>query len=246
MTSPSQEQRSRGITRCLVLAAGALASAAYVEVALPKRQDIASVWVLLAHLVPFVFGAELVASLRPEWFRRWRLAELTQVATFVVVFCYFVPRMFDRFIATDFDAFYYLMLTLMPLLILAFALHHRLGGGKAATVRRAAYASILVMLSGAEDAMFWILRGRPIPDQWFWASHINVFFGHVVSKGTAFAFMGVHLVLAALVLFLPDRFWTALRPRRRTPRGNAPTSPATVTEPNDRTRTTAGRSLDAS
>jgi len=233
MTSPLPQSQWRGVVRCLVLAAGALASAAYVAVAFPKQQEIANVWVLLAHLVPFVFGTELVASLRPEWFRRGRLTELIQIATFVVVFCYFVPRMFDRFIATDFDTFYYLLLTLMPLLILAFAVQHRLGGGRAATVRRGAYASIMVMLSGAEDVMFWILRGRPIPERWTWASHINVFFGHVVSRDTAFIFIGIHLLLAALIVVLPDRFWGALRPRRR---------PAPA--PADRVQAAVGRPLD--
>jgi hypothetical protein len=182
--------------------------------------------VLLVHLVPFVFGVELVASLRPEWFGGGRWRELIQVASFAAVFCYFVPKMFDRFIASDFDAFYYLMLTLMPLLILAFALQHRLGGGRAATVRRGAYASVLVMLSGAEDVMFWVLRGRAIPGQWTWASHINVFFGHVVSRNTAFAFIGVHLSLAALILFLPDRFWASLLWWRRSTHAAASSTPA--------------------
>jgi hypothetical protein len=199
-----------GVTRSAVIGALALASAAYVELALPKQQAISSVWVLLAHLVPFVFGTELVASLRPEWFGKRPWPELIQVGCFIVVFCYFVPKMFDRVIANDFDRFYYLMLTLVPLLILIFSLQHRLGGGRSSTVRRASYACVLIMLSGAEDVMFWVLRGKPIPYRWDWASHINVFFGHVVTKPTAFAFLGVHLVLAALVLFLPDRFWRSL------------------------------------
>ncbi len=230
---PPTGASSRDVLRCLLLAVGALASAAYVEVALPKQQEMGSVLVLLAHLVPFVFGTELVASLRPEWLRRRRLPELIQVASFVAVFCYFAPKMFDRFIASDFDSFYYLMLTLMPLLILTFALQYRVGGGNASTVRRGSYASILVMLSGAEDTMFWILRGRPIPQQWTWASHINVFFGHVVTRNTAFAFIGAHLVLAALVLFLPDRFWTALRSRLRpaSPGGAIPLDVTTATTP---------------
>lgn len=198
------------LRRVLVLGGLAAASAAYVELALPKQQAMSNAWVLIAHLIPFVFGTETIAALRPEWFagRRWR--ELVQVGGFVAVFCYFVPKMFDRELAGDYDHFYYLMLTLVPFLILLFTLQSRLGGAPAGTVRRAAYASILIMLSGSEDAMFWILRHKPIPQHWTWASHINVVIGRVATRNEAFAFIAVHLVLAGLVVFLPDRFWTGL------------------------------------
>jgi hypothetical protein len=201
--------------RVLILGALALASAAYVELALPKQQSMSNAWVLVAHLIPFVFGTETIAALRPEWFagRRWR--ELVQVAGFIAVFCYFVPRMFDRELAGDFDHFYYLMLTLVPFLILMFALQMRLGGGPAATVRRASYACILVMLSGAEDAMFWVLRHKPIPQHWTWASHINVVIGRVATRTEAFAFIAVHQILAGLVIFLPDRVWGGVAARFR-------------------------------
>src|SRR5262245_31554248 len=229
MKRAAEGTRDHRVARCVSLAASALASAVFVEIALPKQQTITTVWVLLAHLVPFVLGTELVAGLRPEWFQRPRLPGLIQVGCFIAVFCYFVPRMFDRFIASDFDSFYYLMLTLMPMLILIFALLYRIGGGAASAVRRGSYACLLVMLSGAEDTMFWVLRGKPIPERWTWASHINVFFGHVVTRNTAFGFMGVHLVLAALILLLPDRSWAALRPARRT----AVQPPATAMAPSE-------------
>ena len=201
------------LRRVLVLGGLALASAAYVELALPKQQAMSNAWVLVAHLIPFVFGTETIAALRPEWFagRRWH--ELVQVAGFAAVFCYFVPRMFDRELAGDFDHFYYLMLTLVPFLILVFALQSRLGGAPAATIRRASYACLLIMLSGSEDAMFWILRHKPIPRHWTWASHINVVIGRVATRNEAFAFIAVHLILAGLVVFLPDRFWAGLAAR---------------------------------
>jgi hypothetical protein len=219
------------LRRVLVLGGLAVVSAAYVELALPKRQAMANAWVLVAHLIPFVFGTETIAALRPEWFtgRRWR--ELIQVGGFVAVFCYFVPKMFDRELAGDSDHFYYLMLTLVPFLILLFALQCRLGGGPPRTVRRAAYASMLIMLSGSEDAMFWILRHKPIPQHWTWASHINVVIGRVATRNEAFAFIAVHLMLAGLVIFLPDRFWSGLAARIVRPGDRKPPAEASAETP---------------
>ena len=81
------------------------------------------------------------------------------------------------------------------------------------------------MLSGLEDTLFWVWRGDAVPERWTWASHINVFFGHVVTRGTAYTFMAVHLVLAALILFLPDQFWSRLFRREHRPEA-VPADPA--------------------
>ena len=70
-------------------------------------------------------------------------------------------------------------------------------------MRRAAYASLLVMLSGIEDLLFFVWRGEPVPARWDWADHLTVLFGHVASRTEAYAFVAVHLVAAVLVLALP-------------------------------------------
>lgn len=215
------------VIRSTILVALTAISGAAALVVFPQKQAIANVWVLLGHLVPFVFGVEAIASLRPEWFRRLRLQMLAQVGCFVMVFCYFVPRMFDRSLSGDSDGFYYLMLTVVPLLILSFALQGRLAGGGVATVRRAAYGSILIMLSGIEDALFWVWRGDPIPQVWDWAYHINVFLGHIASRTEAFVFIAVHLVLALLIFTLPDSFWSGLVARVRTRRDKTPAESGT-------------------
>lgn len=221
------------VTRSVVLAVLTLVSAVVVLVAFPQEQSIANAGVFIGHLVPFVLGAETIASLRPEWFGRWRLREVAQVGSFVLVFCYFVPRMFDRSLSGDSDGFYYLMLTLVPLLILSFVLHARLSGARPAIVRRAAYGNILIMLSGIEDALFWVWRGDAIPRRWDWADHITVLIGHIASRTEAFVFIGVHLVLAVLVFTLPDSFWRAIadrvRPRRPSPSSSQ--TPERVDEP---------------
>jgi hypothetical protein len=117
--------------RSLTLGGLTLASAVVVLLAFPRQQAIPNVWSLLAHLVPFVLGVETVASLRPGWFARWRLRELVQVGCFLVIFGYFVPRLFDQRLRGTFDHFYYLMLTMVPVLILALGLSHRVAGGRA-------------------------------------------------------------------------------------------------------------------
>ncbi|GAB3827326.1 hypothetical protein ACFPIJ_07580 [Dactylosporangium cerinum] len=175
----------------------------------PNGKQLDSLWLFLAYLVPFVLAAETIAALDPQWLRRWRLPEVIGVVTFTAVFCGFVPRMFDRVIAADFDGFYALVRVLAPLLILAFALHQRLGGAPAATVRRISYASILVMLSGLEDLSFWLWRGQPVPQRWDWADHMTVRLGHVASRTEAYVFIAVHLALALAVLC-----WPARRPSR--------------------------------
>ena len=189
--------------RPLALGALTLLSAAAVALAGPSGPQLDSVWLLLAHLVPFVLATETIAAVRPEWFARWRLAELVAVGSFALVFCMFVPKMFDRVLADDFDGFYGLMRMLAPLLILAIALPYRLGGGHADAVRRMSYASLLVMLSGIEDLLFWVWRGSAIPARWDWADHMTVVLGHVASRTEAYLFIGLHLAAAVAILVAP-------------------------------------------
>jgi len=56
------------------------------------------------------------------------------------------------------------------------------------------------MLSGIEDLLFWVWRGEPVPDQWDWADHITVLLGHVASRAEAYVFIGLHLLVAVIVL----------------------------------------------
>lgn len=189
--------------RFLLLGCLAALSAVGVTLMVPRGHTLTSWWLLLAYLVPFVLATEAIAHMDPAWFARWRLAELAGVATFAVFFCVFAPKMFARVLANDFAGFYSLMRVLTPLLILGIALAYRLGGGAGSSVRRMAYASILVMLSGVEDLLFWVWRGSPVPGSWDWADHITVILGHVASRTEACVFIGVHLVAAVTVLLVP-------------------------------------------
>jgi hypothetical protein len=196
---------SRSGPRAVVLAVAAAAAAGLLVVVQPSGGHLTHWWLLVAYLVPFVLATEAIVALPDAWVGRWRLGEVAVVASFALVFCVFVPRMFGRVLVDDFDGFYALMRIVTPLLILALALAYRIGGGWPASIRRVAYASLLVMLSGIEDLMFWVWRGAPVPARWDWADHITVLLGHVASRTEAYAFIGVHLVAAAAVLAWPPR-----------------------------------------
>jgi hypothetical protein len=193
----------------LVLAALALAAAAWTWLALPHERELRSLWVLLAKLVPFVLATEAIAAFQPAWLRRLPLARLAIPAAFLVYFCFFVPKIFFNSGDATFEQLYDLMLTLTPFLILALVLAYRLGGGAAATVRRLAYAMLLLMLSGLEDLAYILVNPhtdpawQQIPEVWTWAHHMTVFVGHPLTRNQAFGFIAVHVVLALLVLFLP-------------------------------------------
>jgi hypothetical protein len=195
---------ARPVRRALTLG-GLTALSTVGVVALPGGRTLDNLWQLLAYLVPFVFATETIAALQPAWFARWRLAELAGVASFAVVFCVFVPKMFDRVLANDFDGFYSLMRILAPLLILIIVLPYRLFGARPAVVRRVAYASMLLMLSGIEDLLFWVWRGEPVPARWDWADHITVVLGHEASRTEAYLFIAVDLLAAVAVLVWPTR-----------------------------------------
>jgi len=192
-----------------LLAVAAVAGAVVVWLALPREREVGSVWELLAKLVPFVLATEAIARLDGDLARRRWLARLALPAAFLVFFCWFVPKIF--YYNEQFDRLYYYVLTLTPFVVLSLALAYRLGGGTSGEVRRVAYASLLLMLSGLEDLAFLILsphtdpRFWPIPEVWTWASHMTVFLGHPPTKAEAFAFITVHVALAGLVLLLPGR-----------------------------------------
>jgi hypothetical protein len=198
-----------------VLAGAALAAAALVWFVMPHEREIKSLWVLLVKLVPFVLATEAVARLDLERPTRRRLALVALPCAFLIFFCFFVPRMF--FYSDDPPTLYYYVLTLTPFVILSLVLAYRLGGGPAGGVRRIAYALLLLMLSGLEDLAFLTVnpqtdpRWTPIPEVWSWASHMTVFLGHPPTKYEAYAFIAVHVLLAALVLFLPASVIRAVR-----------------------------------
>jgi hypothetical protein len=211
----------------VIFVALAVVSAAFVWFGLPHDREVKSLWIFLTKLLPFVFAAEAVARLDVEWAKRTRLPLLLIPPAFLVYFVYFVPKIFFYGAEVDgtkeaYFSLYYNVLTLTPLIILSLVLAYRLGGGAAATVRRLAYAMLLLMLSGLEDLAFLTVNHHTdpayahIPAVWSWASHMTVFIGHAPTKHEAYAFITVHVLLAVTVLFSPQRWWDSLGGRLRT------------------------------
>jgi hypothetical protein len=219
--------RAGGRLAFWALALLAVGSAAWVWLALPHERELRSAWILLVKLLPFVFATEAVALLDVAWARRLGLARLLVPAVFLGYFCFFTPKIFFSSGDATFDQLYYLMLTLTPFLILGLVLAYRLGGGGAGMARRLSYSMLLLMLSGLEDLAYILVNHHTdpswqhIPQVWTWAHHMTVFVGHPLSRSQAFAFIGVHVALAGLVLFLPARAVTGpvarLARRRRPP-----------------------------
>ena len=198
-----------------VAAAGVLGG--FIWFVLPHEQTATSAWILLFKLTPFAFAVAAIALAPDDLLRRLKLHLVAIPAGFLLFFLYFVPRIFF-YSGTDgdFEKLYYHMLTAVPLIILSLILSFRLGGGAASTTARLGFAMLLLMLSGLEDLAFLVVnphtdpRFTPIPDVWPWASHIEVFIGHAPTKYEAYAFIAVHVVLAAAVLFVPGRWTRAL------------------------------------
>jgi hypothetical protein len=185
---------------------------------LPHDREVKSLGIFLFKLLPFIFATEALARLDVAFLQRIRAARVLVPLCFMTYFLYFVPKIF--FYAEDHPNLYYHILTLTPILIMSLVLAFRLGGGDAGTGRRLSYGLLLVMLSGSEDLAYLTINTfKPpydhIPAVWDWASHMTVFLGHPASKYEAFAFIAVHLVLAALVLFAPASWFQRLVPRRK-------------------------------
>lgn len=198
----------------IVLTALALAAAAAVYFGFPHEKELPNIWVLLAKLAPFVLAVEAIAAANLSAKVRRGIALAAIPICFLVYFTFFVPQIFFG------EGVYYLVLMLTPFLILSFVLAWRLGGGSGGMARRLGYACILLQLSGLEDLAFLTInphtdpKWTPIPEVWTWADHMTVRVGHELTKNEAFVFIGVHVVLAILVLTLPDSFWRRIVGRK--------------------------------
>ncbi|GLZ38872.1 hypothetical protein [Actinokineospora sp. NBRC 105648] len=221
----------------IIFTFAAVVAAAAVWVGFPHQKSIPNVWVLLAKLVPFVLAVEAIAAIRFSLALRHKLARIVVPLCFLVYFTFFVPQIF--FAAANERSFYYLVLTLTPFIILALTLSHRLGGGTPGGARRLGYAMIVLQLSGLEDLAFLTINPHtdpawtPIPEVWTWADHMTVRLGHPATKYEAFTLIAVHVIVAVLILSLPDRFWL-----RIVGKGKKDTPPAQDTTTADSTART--------
>lgn len=200
----TDQSRDTSTVRFVVLAVLTLAATGLVLATTPQAKELTNVWTFFFYLVPFVLAVETVAAMRPDWLARGRLREVTMLVVFLGFMIFLVPNLFGQFNLQDFDRFYHWMMITAPYMIISLGLALRLGGAGAATVRRFGYAALILMVSGLEDLFYQIVNGLEIPDRWTWAQHMIVRLGgHVPSQSEAFVFIGVHVVLAVVVLTLP-------------------------------------------
>lgn len=191
----------------------ALALAGVIRFGLPYEQDITSLWGFLIKLTPQLAAAVAVAWLDVEWARRLRLHLLAVPAIFLGFLLYFVPKTFMLALdmqdgTAEFEALYLHVVVFVPFLIVGLLLAYRLGGGSREGVLRTGVAMTILHVSGLEDLMAVLMNSRltAIPEVWKWADHITVRLGHPATKNEVFVFIGVHVVLALLVLFFPRKW----------------------------------------
>ncbi|MCZ4279521.1 hypothetical protein O4H49_01950 [Kiloniella laminariae] len=191
----------------------ALILGGYAILFLPSEREVKSLGIFLFKLTPFSLAALAIALFDPDLFRRFRLTVPLSYLCFAVFFFFYVPKMFFDVAFREAENLYYMTLLIVPCLILAFALIHRMGGGSTGMVLRIAFGMLVLMLSGIEDLAFLTInphevgsKYNPIPEVWGWASHMKVRLGHFPSKYEAFAFIGVHVVLALVIAFYHFRW----------------------------------------
>jgi hypothetical protein len=205
----------------IILTIAAFVAAAGVWFGLPHSREIQNLGELLLKLVPFVLAVEAIAHMRLSDRVRRALALAAVPVCFLVYFTNFVPRIF--FENGQGRSVYFLLLTVTPFIILSLVLAYRLGGGSGGMARRLGYAMILLQLSGLEDLAYLTVNPHTdpewtsIPAVWEWADHMTVFVGRPLTKNEAFVFIAIHVVLALLILTLPDRFWRRMISRRQRP-----------------------------
>ena len=219
--APPPFLRANAVTLGMAGAAAALAGVIWGLV--PHQHKLTSIWLFLFQLTPFCCAAVGIAFLDTYWAQRLRLHLYALPAVFLVMFCFLVPRIFF-YAGRDDDQLYFHMLTLVPLIILSLSLAYRLGGGTRSGSLRLSFALLLLQLSGLEDLAYIEVNPQTspkfqhVPAVWDWAYHMSVIIGHAPTRDQAYAFIAIHVTLAALVLFLPARLVSRRRPWPRRPR----------------------------
>ena len=193
---------------CSIFAAITLVLAAIIYFTFSHSREIENIWVFVFKLTPYFTALTAIAYLPKDWWINKKIERLFIPGIFLIVFCFFVPKIF--FSADNFPDMYFYMLVMTPFLMLSFMLCYRLGGGDREMIFRIGIAMMLLMLSGLEDLAFVTLndhtdpRWNPIPEVWD-TPHIEVFFGRPPTKNEVYAFIAIHVTLAAIVLFFPFR-----------------------------------------
>jgi len=130
--------------------------------------------------------------------------------------------------AEQFPVFYTFNLFVNAFTVLLVVFAYRLGGASAARTLKLGLAGILIIISGLNDLTFWAMyswpNGRPFV--FHWASHVAIFVGGEPNLYHMLAFLGIHLALVGIVLWLPLEKWIdSLKKRWRFEEGSARSTP---------------------
>jgi len=225
----------------------ALLIAAYIYLALPHEREVSSLAMLIFKFAPFVLATIAIAFF-PTSPRAWWTVPLIFLL-FLPFFGFLVPRQlyFIRFgiqsayelapgadqagLEQIFAQFYTITAILVPYFILTVAFAFRMGGGRSGQVLKIGGSGILLMLSGIEDIMFFVVNGFwPMPEVISWASHMTVRLGRPATRTEFFILCALHFLLIFLLWALPlDRWMARCRGREALPEGTR-LSPSTSPE----------------
>jgi hypothetical protein len=197
----------------LVPAALGAAFAYTIMVAMPADREINNVGEVLFKTTPLICAVLAVAFFPQRPGLGLALVGLLIVGYMGIVDTLNVHNIFGYAESADQDAafpkLYQWTIFVNAFTVLAVLFAYRMGGATAGRVLRAGLAGILVLISGLNDLTFYYTNdwAGPRPETLKWASHIAVFVGGPPSAAVAITFCAVHLVLAAVVLFLPLGRW---------------------------------------
>jgi hypothetical protein len=184
----------------------AMACTAVVLLWVNDKATVESIWEIVIKLVTFALALLAIANIPAHQFKApWSM--LLVFLNFMAIFCFFIPRLFFYYWEQNWDGYYLTSQALVPFIILSLGFAFRIGGARVKDVLVFGAVAIVVMLSGIEDLMYVLInphtdpRFTTIPDEFWWAAHMTVRAGKVLSKYEAFAFIAVHWVVAGLILY---------------------------------------------
>lgn len=197
------------VKRNLVISIACMAVAAVLTVLIMNWSshtlEIKNLTVFLIKLVPFFL---VLAGICYFPFEKTAmvLKLLFVLFAYGVIFSYGFCKIIYLFLKpVPYEEFYLLLQILAPFIILSLVLALRCGGMKAKDSAVFGTITLIFMVSGFEDLMAQFVRmgdpGYVFPEVWAWATHMTIFVGRALNKYEAFAFIGIHFVLIALILF---------------------------------------------
>jgi hypothetical protein len=111
--------------------------------ALPADREVKSLGIFLFKLLPFALAAIAIALFDTAVFNRFNGVKIVVIyGCFGLFFFFYIPKLFFDVAFREASNTYYLTLVITPLMILAFSLAFRLGGGTTGNTLRVAFGAL--------------------------------------------------------------------------------------------------------